>query len=137
MTFWNVGNKIHMYIRGSGRGFIIIYLINKIGHGRQFFGKNYGTAWSGLPSLRSRFLLLIHEIHLNEGHSAVITHLKCYLVNFDIPFWFLYYGNDFGISKLTRLHFKWIITALCPSFKWISWIKRGKRCCIVANHDAD
>ena len=52
-----------------------------------------------------------HEIHLNEGHtSAVIAHLKCNLVNFEIPNRFLYYGNDFGISKLTRLHFKWVIS---------------------------
>ena len=33
--------------------------------------------------------------------------LNCNLVNFKIPNGFLYYyGNDFGISKLTRLHFK-------------------------------
>ena len=34
--------------------------------------------------------LLIHEIQLNEGYSAVFTNLKCNLVNFEIPNRFLY-----------------------------------------------
>ena len=46
------------------------------------------------------------------------THLKCSnLVNFEIPNGFLYYGNDFGISKLTRLYYFKCVT-LHPLFKW-------------------
>ena len=39
----------------------------------------------GLPSIRYRFPTFIYEIRLNEGHSAVVAHLKCNLVNFEIP----------------------------------------------------
>ena len=46
----------------------------------------------------------------------VHTRLKCNLVNFEIPNGFLYYGNNFGIWKLTKLHFKWV--CVHPSFKW-------------------
>ena len=35
--------------------------------------------------------------------NNVHTCLKCNLVNFETPNGFKYYGNDFGISKLTRL----------------------------------
>ena len=38
-----------------------------------------------LATIQNRFPLLIHEIHLNEGHSAVITYLTCNLVNFELP----------------------------------------------------
>ena len=37
-----------------------------------------------LAPIQYRYTLLIHEIHLNEGHSAVITHLKCHIINFKI-----------------------------------------------------
>ena len=48
-----------------------------------------------------------NSILLNKGCMYNLhTHLKCYLVNFEIPNGFLYYRNDFGISKVTRLHFK-------------------------------
>ena len=49
----------------------------------------------------------INRSHLNKVcYGMLHTPLKCNLVNFDIPNGFLYYGNPFGISKLTRLHFK-------------------------------
>ena len=44
---------------------------------------------TGLATIQHLFPLLIHEIHLNEGHSAVITHLTCNLVNFELPNRFL------------------------------------------------
>ena len=41
--------------------------------------------------------------HLNKGcYGMLHTLLKCNLINFDIPSGFLYYGNPFGMSKLTR-----------------------------------
>ena len=53
------------------------------------------------------FTQTMHRFHLNKGcYGMLHTPLKCNLVNFDIPNGFLYYGNPFGISKLTRLHFK-------------------------------
>ena len=45
--------------------------------------------------------------HLNKGCYGMLHNpLKCNFVNFEIPIGFLYYENPFGISKLTRLHFK-------------------------------
>ena len=53
------------------------------------------------------FTRTLHRSHLNKGCYCMLhTPLKCNHVNFDIPNEFLYYGNPFGISKLTRLHFK-------------------------------
>merc|ERR1712218_696087 len=53
------------------------------------------------------FTQTLHRSHLNKGcYGMLHTILKSNLVNFDIPNGFLYYGNPFGISKLTRLHFK-------------------------------
>ena len=53
------------------------------------------------------FTQTLHRSYLNKGcYGMLHTPLKCNLVNFDIPNGFLYYGNPFGISKLTRLHFK-------------------------------
>ena len=46
--------------------------------------------------------------------------LNCNLANFDIPNGFLHYGNNFGISKLTRLHFKWV----CTSFIQVRSVQR-------------
>ena len=49
----------------------------------------------------------LHRSHLNKGCYGMLHNpLKCNFVNFEIPIGFLYYENPFGISKLTRLHFK-------------------------------
>ena len=53
----------------------------------------------------------------------VQIHLKCNIVNFEIVNGFLYYGNNFGISKLTRLHFKW----LCTSFIHVRSVQRRSK----------
>ena len=46
---------------------------------------------AGLTTIHSTVSsLLIHEIHLNEGYSAVITHLAFNLVNFKLPNGFMY-----------------------------------------------
>ena len=61
----------------------------------------------------------LHRFHLSKGCTlyTVYTYLKC---NFEIPNGFLYYGNDFEISKLTRLHFKCV--CVHPLLKWdLQW----------------
>ena len=55
----------------------------------------------------------------------VHTHLKCNLVNFDIPQSLLWYRNPFGISKLTRLHYK----GMCTSFirvRSMQWLGKNR-----------
>ena len=49
---------------------------------------------------------LLHRSRFNKGYYGILhPPLKCNLVNLEIPIGFLYYGNPFGISKSTRLHF--------------------------------
>ena len=54
---------------------------------------------------------------LNGSLLLEHTCLKCNIVNFEIPNRFLYYGNEFGIPKLTRLHFKWACSRSRLPFK--------------------
>ena len=52
-----------------------------------------GVLRAGLATVQHNFPILIHEFHLNEGHSAVITHLTCNVVNFKLPNRIMYYRN--------------------------------------------
>ena len=62
---------------------------------------------------------LLHLSQFLKGTLLLLEHtrLKCNLVNFEIPNRFLYYGNEFGIPKLTRLHFKWACSRSRLPFK--------------------
>lgn len=66
--------------------------------------EKYLDKYLNLKMLKSLYIIVLapvkytfyHKIHLKQGLGAIIIHLKCSLVNFDIPNKFLYSKMIFG-----------------------------------------
>ena len=101
-----------------------------------FFGKLAGrtkrdeyndlnTIEKGKQIAQAKVISNTVPFHLNKGcmYNAH-THLKCNIVTFEIPKSFPWYRNPFGISKFTRLHFKWVCTVynLHTSFIQVNYV---------------
>ena len=88
-----------------------------------FFLVHFWVIWTPILEARGLTKIILFSTHRYTDLTwikDIHTHLKCNLVNFEIPNRFLYYGNDFNISKLTRLHFKWV----CTSFIQVRSVQR-------------